>query len=407
LLQQRTDVSFLALILLRPERLAHAIIIEGEHLMFKFNQLSVVSIAELVLVCIALNLYVLKGHFHCMSEMSDGGTFYVGAQLLGTPQLYDIDANLYTQALHTDTRPNIGLIFCRLPFVALMFKPLSFLPYYPALAVWRLLCAGALVAVIFLFPGPRKLTATAISISLPALHALIFGQDLPFMLLYIAASLALLRRRADLAAGLVFSLCCTKFHFLVLIPIAILLYRRYRFLAGLCVGVVLELSISFVVQGPEWPLEYWRVLTMPKMNMVPLVMPNLLGLLSALPLTHFLTAAGTIVTICVMYFAARAVQSFELALSLCLVGGVIMSTHAYAHDCVLALPALLLLAPRSEYFASAALMILPISYFAVGAWLPVIGPALFLIPAICMLVRIALHVRSAITGDDQALRAAV
>src|SRR3954453_8400738 len=109
--------------------------------MWKLQRLSGASIAELILVCLVLNLLALQGHFHVFDERSDGGTFYIGAQLLGTPQLYDIDAILYAQVVHGDRTPNIGLIYCRPPFVALLFKPLSFLEFYSAIMVWRLICA--------------------------------------------------------------------------------------------------------------------------------------------------------------------------------------------------------------------------------------------------------------------------
>lgn len=354
-----------------------------------FSRLPFWSALILVLFCIALNTVALKVHFHMLHEMNDGGTFYVGAKLLGTPKLYDIKANLDMQQTYTQEH-NEGLIYVRPPYVAWLWKPLSMLPYWRAQTVWRVLCAFALVATIFLFPAPRRMTLIALAISLPAVHAIIFGQDLTILLLCIAVSLLLLQRKSDLWAGIVLSLLCSKFHFLILTPIAVLWYRRFRFLAGVVIGIACEVLVSYAAQGVHWPNEYWRVLTMPKMNMFPRVMPNMLGMFSGVAHPMPWTLAGDVLVVVTLIVICRRTQSFALALTLCISGGLLTSTHAFAHDCILILPALLLLAQDEKYRSWATLLMLPFCYLAVGHWEPVIGPVLFVMPMFTLLIALAL-----------------
>jgi len=343
----------------------------------------------LVLLCLAVNLRVLRQHFHMVTEMSDGGTFYVGSKLLGTPKLYDVSANLDAQQLYAKQAPNPGLIFCRLPYVVWLWKPLAALPYLSAMIVWRVLGVLALLAAIFVFPAPRQLVAIAVAVSIPAMHALLFGQDVPFLLLFIAVSLALVRAKKDGWAGLVLSLCGSKFHFLILSPIAILIHRRFRFMTGLLLGLLIEILISFVVQGHRWPIDFWRVLTMANMNTHPGVMPDLLGLFAGTRFAVPLTILSDVIVLGLLVIICRRQKNFQLALTMSILCALLVTTHSYAHDCLVVLPALLLLSADVRYRAWAGFLILPPIYLLVGAWKPIIGPAAFVVPMLALLAVLA------------------
>ncbi len=345
----------------------------------------------LAVVCIGLNLRVLRQHFHMVTEMSDGGTFYIGSKLLGTPELYNVEGNLQAQAKYTQQVPNPGLIFCRLPYVVWLWKPFAALPFVSAMIIWRLLNLLALVAVVFTFPAPRQLVAVAVAVSIPAMHAILFGQDVPILLLAIALSLALLRSKSDLAAGLALSLCCSKFHFLILSPIAILFNRRFRFMTGLSIGIFLEILVSFAVQGPRWPIDFWRVLTMVNMNTHPGVMPDLLGMFSGSRLATPLTLAADLVVVGLLVIICQREKNFELVLSLSLLCALLVTTHSYAHDCLFALPALLLLGCDTRFRTWAGFLMLPPIYLLVGAWKPSTGPAAFVLPVLALLAAVAAH----------------
>jgi len=207
-----------------------------------------------------------------------------------------------------------------------------------------MLLLAALVAFILLWRIPDKRTAVlACCWSLPLILAIAHGQDLTFLLLLLAVSLRIYRTR-PFTAGVVLSLCAIKFHLFLLLPLLIIGQKRWRMLGGLVAGGAVLAAISFAAVSPN---QYLDSLTRPGIAPEPQIMPNFHGLLLGVPygwLMELLLSLATAVT--VWLISRRA--DFEYGLAAALVGGLLISHHAYPQDCTLLLPALLILMARSS-----------------------------------------------------------
>lgn len=335
---------------------------------------------SLAVACLLFNVRLHKYHLHNMWQMSDGGTFYVGAKLVGTPDLYSIEQNMAAHRTMASSPPNDGLIYCRLPHIAWLWQPLAALPFTDAMAAWRVLLVLALIASLWVYPADRRTAVLAIVCFPPAVHAVVFGQDLPLLLLAAAGAFRLLRGGHDVAAGLLFSLCASKWHLLYLTPIALLLHRRYRFLGGLTAGVAAQLALSFAVQGAAWPRDYWAVLTMPKMNKYPAMMPNLIGVMSWHPAANLLAAGAGLLVIAAVVVLCWRTKRFEFALAACLAAAVITNYHTYEHDHLLTLPFLVMLLEDQWLRWPALYLLSPLAHVFSARWVPLLGPVSLVLP---------------------------
>jgi hypothetical protein len=161
------------------------------------------------------------------SRLVDFTNFYSGAYLVGTPKLYQVDAHLELQR-ELVNQEDPSRLFLRWPYWAAILKPLTWLPYESAARLWLLLLAASLVVFVFLFPvTPRWVSLLTICWSIPVFDALGQGQDSPFVLVFLAATICLFRAGRPFAAGLVLSLCTLKYHMLVLVPLLVVAQKRF------------------------------------------------------------------------------------------------------------------------------------------------------------------------------------
>lgn len=300
-----------------------------------------------------------------LSGANDFASFYAAGRLAGTQHLYDAARNRQLAAQHSGFQSDAWR-FIRPPFFAGLLWPLARLPYRAAYATWELLSVAAILGFVTLWRPPRiPLTLVAACWNLPLLSNLSNGQDVTFLLFWIAAAACLHRRGRSLAAGLVFSLCAAKFHLFVLLPVLLLARNLRRFAVGLLLGGAILLALSFLAGGPSWPQRYYAALTDPTVHPSPAVMPNLRGLLTAWGLGRaWLPAFGLPVVLAVWWIARR--MPLEYGLAGVLIGGVLLNLHSYVHDAALLLPAVLAVASITSSFglrAVAVFLFTPVPYF--------------------------------------------
>jgi hypothetical protein len=151
-----------------------------------------------------------------------------------------------------------------------------------------------------------------------------------------------MRRNRDFAAGALLSLCSIKFHLLLLMPIAVLVHRRWTFLKGTFAGGVVLLMLSLAADGFAWPQRFLAVVTNPELHSGPELMTTWRN-----PV-HFFTGGDNFLIENVLnlgvaalfgYLAWR-IRRFEIVFALAMTGGLIVCHHAYSQDLVLQLAAL-------------------------------------------------------------------
>jgi hypothetical protein len=139
-----------------------------------------------------------------------------------------------------------------------------------------------------------------------------------------------------------------KYHIFPLAILALLIHRKWRVLAISAAVVLSALALCFVIQGPNWPVEYAHVIFR-ETAVKPEYMPNLGGLIALAglhPGTYLVIGATTAAVIAAI--ARRAPLEFSFGIAM--FAGVLVSPHGYAYDFTLLLPALLPLAARHSWF---------------------------------------------------------
>ncbi len=271
---------------------------------------------------------------------SDFAVFYAGGHLIGDGDLYDVDV------LHREEQRHIGGFtsghgYVRLPFHALLFRPLSYLDYAAAEWVWHVVRAAAAIGFVVLWPVPGwRLRVAWVCLSLPLFAAFVNGQDSPLLLILIAAALHFHQRGDARVAGLIAALCSIKLHLFLLLPVWIAARRDLSFLQGLVAGRAVLALVSFAAAGLSWPLEWFRVATTPDFSPSVEQMPNLYGVVSWAGLGPVTEAMAAIAVAGAAWLVARRAD-LHLSLACCLVGGLLVSRHAYLTDMVILLPAAL------------------------------------------------------------------
>jgi hypothetical protein len=310
-------------------------------------------------------LIVGPGAWHAGYEgHNDFQVFYIGGKLAGDPGLYDSNrAIAVDRQLFGESNPH--RIPSRLPFYYAMLSPLGRLSYRAAVFVWVGGLLLASVLFVALYPcADRTILAITCCWSLPLVFSLAQGTDIALVLLTLGAALNVFYGRKPFLAGLLLSFCLIKFNLFLLLPVLVLQKRAWRLAAGLLSGSVLLLLISFAVAGWGWPRAYASMLLNPNVSPGSAVMPNLHGLAADFHLSATVELVLSLLVAGLVYLVNRRAP-FELALAATLLGGILLSRHAYVHDCAILIPGLLALLRSRDHFliqACALTLLVPFQY---------------------------------------------
>ena len=270
--------------------------------------------------------------------VNDFISLYAGARLAGTANLYDTERNIGVQNAAAGWSSS-NMLFCRLPYYATLLWPLGQLPYATAYRIWEALSLLTMIAFALLWPIPdRKTTILACCWSVPVFTVLAGGQDVGYLLLWVALVVRLMRSGRVFAAGFVLALCAAKFHLFLMVPIWIAAQRRWRLGVGLLSGGAMLLAFSFATGGIDWPERYARFLLDPKTNPNLADMPNLHAMLAGVASAGWLEMLGAVSVAAGVWTAARNAD-FDYGLAVMLAGGLLTGRHTYLADCALLVPA--------------------------------------------------------------------
>ena len=277
-------------------------------------------------------------------------------------------------------------------------RPVMRLPYWSAFAVWSLaqvaLLAASLGLLATLFPVPSRLLAVLASF-FPAVFGIFFGQDPATALFVFCLGLYLLNRQCDVAAGIVLSLALYKFNLALLVPLFLLLRKRYRALIGFVSAGAVLATISVVSASP---VQYVRRLL--TLGDLPGFLPARMISLRSLMLTVggdlgqvLMAVLLVIVVIAFAWFIRRADDS--AAFSVLVLSSLLCSYHANGYDATLAL------IPMTAGFASSRRAL---NLAAVACFLLLGKPPLWLSPLL-LLAMLAVFVWAEAAHDPREKRA--
>ncbi len=271
---------------------------------------------------------------------NDFAAFYAGGKLAGKADLYHAP-NIMRVKADCAGEYGQGREYIRLPYLAALFWPLGRLPYLWAYAVFQSICLAALCAFVLLWPGNRTAALLACCWSVPVSAAFALGQDVVFLMVWVALALRW-HKSKPLTAGLALALCAAKFHLFIHVPLVIAAQRKWRFGWGALLGGAGIAGLCFAVGGADWPLRFLATISSPSVGPGEHIMPNLHALLRGLPERGIWEALLAALCAALVWTVARR-SGFELGMAAALMAGVLTSVHAYVADCALLIPAALAL----------------------------------------------------------------
>jgi hypothetical protein len=255
------------------------------------------------------------------------------------------------------------------PLEAVVFLPLTLLPYRQAFVTWDLLNILALFAVATTLR--RHLNALraippwefvlGFLAFFPVFLCLLQGQDSILLLLLCTLGFSALQRESDFLAGGWFGLALFKFQLVIPVVLLLAFWKRRRAAGGFAVVACVWAALSLALVGWEGMLAYpkyvLQIAKSPSLGGVPAeLMPNLRGLLEGWSfLLRPSDAIPAVLSVGVLIGSAvllgyAAIQGSRipreqlgLSFSLAVVVAALISWHTNAHDlCLLVLPIVLL-----------------------------------------------------------------
>jgi len=347
-------------------------------------------------------MVVLHGHFlwtvrgRIAKGDPDFTVFYTAGKMLRegrSDELYDPRAQQAVQLEFTnnsDLRRG-PLPYIHPPFEALVFLPLTFLPYDIAFWLWNLLNLGMLLEVAWLLK--RALTSLrevpvwewllAFLAFFPVFSNFLQGQDAILLLLLFVLGFCALNRDADFLAGCWFGFAVFKYHFVVPLVVILVLWRRRKLALGFTATSSAAILLSLWIVGWQGALRYpayaWSVVSTSGHGQTPLgLMPNLVGLLTGWPFLTWLggtlrwvavaISVGLLVVVAVMRHWANDRELFKPCFSCAVIVAILVAYNTNVHDlCLLILPLALVAdtlaqtgAQRSMFRARLLLPIVPL-----------------------------------------------
>ena len=306
--------------------------------------------------------------------------------------LYDLDAQRPIQRSLAPANDDV-IPFIRPSYYALVLAPLSFLPFAAAFWVWIGFQALLLLSC-WVWAGRHFGWDAMIfgAIYFPTAAGVTNAQDCVTLLAIGIGAYLLAERKRDYWSGAVLGLGLIKFHLFFLLPLVILLQKRFKIFAGYCATGIIALGIFLGLGGFGGVEKYVSLLRRDDLEWLspaPELMINIQSVAANLGL-HWPGAPALLISLVagVTILGAWRVSLWRW-LSVALLGSVLITPHAYAYDAAILLLPVWLVLFRSDNpllrIAAATLAVpLPFLSFLFGPPWTVI-PALTIFTFLCLL----------------------
>jgi hypothetical protein len=286
---------------------------------------------------------------------------YTGASLALDGRFADLHNTTAQLAREQQYYPDHTILvpFVRPSFYALLLSPLALLSYQTAFVTWLAvqtsLLIGTWVWAWWRF-GANSLVFAAMF--LPAPLGIATGQDCVFMLVSFAAAYELTERKRYFAAGATLALMLFKFHLVLLWPLALLIQRRWKMLAGYCVAAAAEVGLSLWLGGFGGARQYVALLqdkSLERLSPSPELMLSFQGLTENLGIHAPWAIAALLAGVMILYVYSVKNAPLWRTFTLTAFASLFMVPHVYAYDAALLLvPVLLIVRDASRHLTKVA-----------------------------------------------------
>lgn len=297
----------------------------------------------------------------------DFTAFYAAGKILREGRgahLYEATTQLEVQrefADDADIRQG-PLSYIHPPHEALLFVPLSFLPYRVAFACWE--CLN--ICFLFFVCGALQVRLTALRrlstwqlvllclAFFPVLANFHQGQDAILLLLIVTLAFRCLEQGADFATGSWLGVGVFKYHLILPLLLILTIWRGRKLLTGFAISALGAVLVSLGIVGwrgaTQYPAYVWKVVSQPIFGGLPLRrLPNVLGLLAGWSFTDragwhmqlaVLACSGALLVVVTRMIAHRRGRCFSrLYFSSAVITALLLGYGTNTYDlCLLILP---------------------------------------------------------------------
>jgi len=310
-------------------------------------------------------------------KFQDFLSFYISGKLITqarAAQLYDDETRTHEMlaivqahvATDASVRPVPSVASVRLPNLygpqfALLFVPISRLPFLIAAQIWvilNLILYGMCVYVVW--KSCPALTSHLWTVALaavafpPLFHFFVRGQNSVLVLACFTAAFLGFHTRYDWLAGVALGFLIFKPQFLVAIPLVLLLSHAWKPLAGLIISAAAQLAVTRIYFGPAVMHAYFvtilhasRWLNSAEVPLAPIQMHSLrafwLLLIPWPPAAFALYVLSSIVILWIASSIWKSSSPLALRFSALTLAAVLVNPHLFIYDLLVLAPAFLFL----------------------------------------------------------------
>ncbi len=251
---------------------------------------------------------------------------------------------------------------------ALPLRLVMWMPYWPAFTVWAALHFACYALALYLlhrhFRFPPWLMI-GFGLFYPAMFGVVTGQDSNAVLLLMAVALGLLQSGKQALAGVALGLAVYKFNLFLLLPVFLLVQKRYRALAWFCGTAAVLAAASLLIAPPASYLALLGSIQKYTIGFEPARMLGLRATAYALQAPYLYPAfALAVAALCTLAF-----RHLPVAESFCVMvmGSLLCAYHVNWYDgAVLAIPCVVAFTRPGvmRRIPAAALLLAPVWLFA-------------------------------------------
>jgi hypothetical protein len=288
---------------------------------------------------------------------------YVGGTLASDgrfAELYDQETQLQLERELVPTTPEL-IPFVRPHFYALVLSPLSLFSLNTGMWIWIILQTGVLIACWVW--AVRSFGADALilgALYIPTARGIAHGQDGVFMLAIAIAAYRLASQGRDGPAGAVAALALMKFHLTFLMPVGMILQRRWRMLGSFCAAAGALVVVSALTGGPAGMIQYVELLRakdLRRLSPSPDLMINIYSVTANFGIDQPALSAALAAFVVVLIGLATWRAPLWRFWSAGLIGSILVGPHVFGYDAAILLLAIWLVmfragASRSRWIAA-------------------------------------------------------
>ncbi|MEQ1947590.1 MAG: glycosyltransferase family 87 protein [Bryobacteraceae bacterium] len=268
---------------------------------------------------------------------------YTGASLALDGRFADLHSTTVQLAREQQFYPGRDVLvpFVRPSFYAAILSPLALLPYQAAFVAWVALQTALLIGVWVWVKrrfGPDALAFAALF--LPGPLGIGAGQDCALILAIFATAYELSERKKYFASGAVLALMLIKFHLVLLWPLALLLQKRWKMLAGYCAAAAVEVAVSVGLGGIAGAKQYLALLQdkrLERLSPSPELMVSWQGLMDNLNISGSWAIGALLASVVAVYILAVRNAPLWRMFTLTALASLFIAPHVYAYDAALLL----------------------------------------------------------------------